>query len=568
VARRGAILPLAVLGAALLATPARAAEQQAYAAGLTYATPVVALAQGDSLRFNNLDAAAGHDLVSDVPSLFGSQVIQAGKSSPVQGVFKLKPGTYAFHCSLHSWMHGELQVTAGGGGGGPGLPPTPNPGTAPDGTDPATLLPRAPAEPLGSSTWPTYGHDLAGSRTGGNEAPSWNEVPNLGPVWSFLSHDGDFTGTPVVDRGTLVAASGGGTVFALNGATGRKRWSRDLNQPINGTAAISAGRVFVPVAKPGRPRIVAFSLRTGRILWSRTVDHQKNADVFGSPVAYHGRVYIGVSGEFGEVNDPNVNVRGAVVALDVRTGRPRWKTYMVPRRHDGGSVWSTPAIDKRTGLLYVGTGNAYHEPSASTTDSIVALDARRGRMRAHFQATAGDVWNATGNAAKGPDADFGSSPNLIVDPHGRALVGVGQKSGTYWAADRRTLKPAWSAVIGAGSQVGGIVGSTAYDGTHVYGPDTPGGEVWALSRSGLPAWSSSDGGPLHFSPVSAANGLVYSTDMSGHLTVRDAGTGVVLAKLPIGASSWGGVAVAGGSVFAVTGSQTGSGWIVSYRVRP
>jgi polyvinyl alcohol dehydrogenase (cytochrome) len=240
----------------------------------------------------------------------------------------------------------------------------------------------------------------------------------------------------------------------------------------------------------------------------------------------------------------------------------------VPRGHDGGSVWSTPAIDKATGRLYVGTGNAYHAPSASTTDSILALDARRGRVRAHFQATAGDVWNATEGAANGPDADFGSSPNLIAGPHGEGLVGVGQKSGTYWAVDRRTLKPAWSAVVGAGSQVGGIVGSTAYDGTRIYGPDTPGGEVWALSRAGQQSWASSDGGPLHFSPISAANGVVYSTDMSGHLTARDAGTGVVLAKLPLGSPSWGGVAVAGGSVFAVTGSQTGSGWIVSYRVRP
>jgi hypothetical protein len=64
-----------------------------------------------------------------------------------------------------------------------------------------------------------------------------------------------------------------------------------------------------------------------------------------------------------------------------------------------------------------------------------------------------------------------------------------------------------------------------------------------------------------------ANGIVYTTDLSGHLNARDANTGVVLAKLPLGAPSWGGVALAGGSVFAVTGTQGTSGYVVAYRPR-
>jgi hypothetical protein len=55
--------------------------------------------------------------------------------------------------------------------------------------------------------------------------------------------------------------------------------------------------------------------------------------------------------------------------------------------------------------------------------------------------------------------------------------------------------------------------------------------------------------------------------MSTHLTARDATTGVVLAKLPLGAPSWGGAAIAGGSVFAVTGTQGSGGYVVAYRPR-
>src|SRR3954451_6483369 len=55
--------------------------------------------------------------------------------------------------------------------------------------------------------------------------------------------------------------------------------------------------------------------------------------------------------------------------------------------------------------------------------------------------------------------------------------------------------------------------------------------------------------------------------MSCSLTAREATTGVVLAKLPLGSPSWTGVAVAGGSVFTGTGSQGGSGYLVAYRPR-
>jgi outer membrane protein assembly factor BamB len=115
--------------------------------------------------------------------------------------------------------------------------------------------------------------------------------------------------------------------------------------------------------------------------------------------------------------------------------------------------------------------------------------------------------------------------------------------------------------------VGGIVGSTAFDGNRVYGPDTPAGEVWALGLDGGPRWVSSGGGPLGFSAVTVANGVVYSTDMSTTITAREAATGAVLAQLPLGAPSWGGVSVAGGSVFAVTGTQGASGYVVAYRPR-
>ena len=75
---------IAAAAAALVlasAPAARAAEQQAYAVGLNYATPVVAASQGDTLRFNNLDPLGGHDIRSVTPGLFSSPVIGGGENS-------------------------------------------------------------------------------------------------------------------------------------------------------------------------------------------------------------------------------------------------------------------------------------------------------------------------------------------------------------------------------------------------------------------------------------------------------------------------------------------------------
>src|SRR5205823_2187643 len=166
----------------------------------------------------------------------------------------------------------------------------------------------------------------------------------------------------------------------------------------------------------------------------------------------------------------------------------------------GGAVWSTPTIDRVTGRLYVGTGNAYHAPAANTTDSMLALSAASGRILGHFQSIAGDVWERSA-PTNGPDYDFGASANLITGPGGRKLVGEGQKSGIYWAVDRTTMKPVWHTSVGPGSQADGGIGSTAYDGNRIYGSDSIDSQVFALARNGSMRWNSFDTGTLHIPPV-------------------------------------------------------------------
>jgi polyvinyl alcohol dehydrogenase (cytochrome) len=172
--------------------------------------------------------------------------------------------------------------------------------------------------------------------------------------------------------------------------------------------------------------------------------------------------------------------------------------------------------------------------------------------------------SGNGNPA-GQDADFGASPNLLNGPAGQTLVGEGQKNGVYWALDRATLQPVWHTTVGPGSPAGGVIGSTAFDGSRIYGPNTLGAEVWALDHAGSLAWLSNEVGPLAFSPVATSNGVVYNTDFAGVLTGRDASTGVPLAELSLGAPSFGGVTVVGGAVYAAVGTgSSSSGSVVAF----
>jgi len=428
------------------------------------------------------------------------------------------------------------------------------------------------ASPASGASWPVYGKDLANSRSGGHDSPSAREVGSLTQQWRFSDPDGDFTGTPVVGGGLLVAGSFAGHVHALDAVTGEERWMADVGGPINGSAAIDplapgGGAVYVPVAIQDSPRLVALSLADGSQLWSTVLTDQDGSSVYGSPTYWRGSIYIGTSGPNGD----DSSARGSVVAIDAQSGAVRWQTFTVPPGYDGGPVWSTAALDTATGRLYVGTGNAYHGEAAETTDAILALDARSGMILGHYAATPDDTFSP--DSPLGPDYDFGASPNLIRGPSGSRLVGEGAKSGIYWAVKRSTLQPVWNDLTGPGGAVGGIIGSTAYDGIRIYGNNALNGDVWALGRDGKRAWTVAGSGPANFAPVAVANGVVYTVDPAGSLLARDAQTGERLNRLSLGDASFGGVSIVGGAVYVSVGigpapdpapQQAGAGSIIAF----
>ena len=53
---------------------------------------------------------------------------------------------------------------------------------------------------------------------------------------------------------------------------------------------------------------------------------------------------------------------------------------------------------------------------------------------------------------------------------GSDLLGIGQKSGVYWALNPDTGTVVWQTQVGPGSGFGGIEWGTAFDGTRIYVP--------------------------------------------------------------------------------------------------
>ena len=76
-------------------------------------------------------------------------------------------------------------------------------------------------------------------------------------------------------------------------------------------------------------------------------------------------------------------------------------------------------------------------------DSILALQLSTGALAWGYRTIEGDVSTGACTGICGPDWDFGSSPSLITTSTSGQLVGVGQKSGYYWALNPSTGKLVW-----------------------------------------------------------------------------------------------------------------------------
>jgi polyvinyl alcohol dehydrogenase (cytochrome) len=469
---------------------------------------------------------------------------------------------------------------------------------------PAAAFCSPPMGPLSDASqaphWGVWGANSANTRFQEVAAAGIGaaDVPRLKLKWAF----GLGTGTavhsqPAIVGGHAFVANLTGQVYSLDARTGCIHWTFAADAPVR------SALVFGELASGGtdgstqssaiyfgdqRGNAYAVNATTGKLLWRVHVDDHFAALITGAPQFHRGVLYVPVT-SYEELLPPSptyecCTFRGSVVALDAATGQRIWKTYtIVETPHatekskngtqlygpSGAAVWSTPTFDENNDVLYAATGDNYSEPATKTSDAVLALDAKTGKILWSKQLTAGDIYNngcaspAKTNCpdAHGEDFDFGQPPILVSLANGHRALVIGQKSGMVHALDpERQGEILWQKRIGPGGALGGIQWGSAADREKMYValsgiqfavvPDNAapqgysfgvdpkqGGGLFALRLStGETAWSAKPadcGERKHCSPaqsaaVTAIPGVVFSGSEDGHLRAYATAGGEVI----------------------------------------
>ena len=318
--------------------------------------------------------------------------------------------------------------------------------------------------------WLTHGRTYSEQRHSPLAQINAETVGRLGPAWTYeLKTARGASATPIVVDGVMFVTSSWSLVYALDAATGRELWvydpkvdrtngSKACCDVVNRGVAVHDNRVFVGTIDG---RLIALDAKTGAVIWEKvTVDQALPYTITGAPRAAHGLVYIGNGGaEYG--------VRGYVSAYDAGTGELRWRFYTVPgdpskgpdgaasdpvmakaaetwkgewwKLGGGGTVWDAIVYDSEFDQLLVGVGNgspwnqAVRSPGGGDNlflSSILALDARSGAYRWHYQTTPGDTWDYT---ATQPIV----LADLTIDGQPRKAAMQAPKNGFFYVLDRQ-----------------------------------------------------------------------------------------------------------------------------------
>ena len=314
-----------------------------------------------------------------------------------------------------------------------------------------------------STTWPTNGGDWFNRRFSPLTQINRRNVADLKAVWRTHLGSGDsdtYSGEaqPLFANGVLYIVTGADDVFALDVETGAIRWSykANLDKKIDTVCcgwtsrgvALGRGRVYVAQLDG---KMVALDQATGAVVWTiQATRWQDGFTLTSAPLFYDDLIITGAAGaEFG--------VRGWVKAFHAKDGSPAWTYYTVPAPrepgHDtwpaandswtrgGGSVWQTPAVDPKLGLIYFSTGNAGPDFNGAGrkgdnlfTASVIAVDAHTGRYRWHYQEVHHDLWDFD---APNPVVLF----DMQVGGKSRQALAQASKTGWVYILDRVTGKP-------------------------------------------------------------------------------------------------------------------------------
>jgi PQQ-dependent dehydrogenase (methanol/ethanol family) len=428
-----------------------------------------------------------------------------------------------------------------------------------------------------STDWLYHTHDYAGTRY----APLRQITPaNAGRLQVHCAFQvgsvETFVTGPLVWQGTMYLTTARLTI-ALDATTCRERW-RHTWEPQdeflwanNRGVAIKDGYLVRGTADG---YLLAIDAATGRLLWARQVARPAAGETITMPpLVFEDMVIIGPAGS-------ENNVQGWIGAFRLKDGTQVWRFNTIPRPGEpgaetwrnapgvpvgGGGVWTAPSLDVARGELHVAVGNPAPDLPAELrpgtnlyTNSLIVLDVRTGALRWHAQLVPSDFhdWDLTQ-----------ATPLIRVRAGDRtrdAIVTVG-KDGILRALDRQTHERLYQTPVTTQTNVDvpltregvrvcpGILGGVEWNGP-AHHPGT--GLLFTVAVDRCTTFSRWDS--VRWAPGEMYLGGGYALDSTsqGWLTAVDASTGKVRwryhSELPMVAAV---TTTAGGLV--VTGENTG-----------
>ncbi len=332
--------------------------------------------------------------------------------------------------------------------------------------------------------WLHYGNDAGGQRFADIDQVTPKNVKQLKVAWAFrtqeqaqykdtpwLQEKAAFEATPIMVNKSLYFSTPSNRVFAIDAQTGEQQWLFDPQVILGGSfseltnrgvsywkgnrsgesierilLATVDGRLFSLDLKTGQPDL-AFGA-AGFIDLKRGVGR---VQVTSAPAIFDDLVITGSSiGDNGRTNMP----KGIVRAYDIRTGQLVWDFDPIPtvitaesdstwlngsHVHTGAAnAWSTISIDEKNGLAFIPTSSPspdfYGGERLGNNDmanSLVAVDARTGEYRWHFQVVHHDLW----------DYDIAAQPVLFDFKGEIPAAAIGTKMGFIYVLNRLTGEP-------------------------------------------------------------------------------------------------------------------------------
>jgi quinoprotein glucose dehydrogenase len=324
------------------------------------------------------------------------------------------------------------------------------------------------------TTWSTYLGSEDSSHYSALKQINRSNVDKLEVAWSYSSgNDRSYEFNPIVVGRTMYVLAQRTSVVALDAATGKELWVYRSKHapPVEMHRGISYWQ-----SKDGSERrlLIAFGsgleaidANTGELIKSfgtdgsvdlmaglgrdrKTISQIQSA----TPGRVFGDLIIMGSATGEEYGSPPGDIR----AYDVRTGKMAWIFHTVPHPGEfgydtwpkdawtyagGTNCWGEMSVDETRGIIYIPTGAPTYDFYGADrmgnnlfADSLLALDARTGKLIWYYQLVHHDLW----------DYDASAAPQLLTVRHNGEdvpIVAQATKQGFLYVFNRVTGKPLW-----------------------------------------------------------------------------------------------------------------------------